>query len=195
MATPRAQRIGIWIIAIVLMVGTLGSFLVMGLSANNQKIDQANYQKQYDEYMAQQKLDAQSNALSSEGFGGFSAAAFDSASVTKLDVAILKQGDGEVIKSTDSINSSYFGWLADGTIFDSSKKIGSDDAPITLPLDGVISGWTEGLTGVKVGSVVELTIPADKAYGSQGSSIIPADSPLKFIVEIHKIDNSSSTEA
>jgi FKBP-type peptidyl-prolyl cis-trans isomerase len=195
MATPRAQRIGIWIIAIVLMIGTLGSFLAIGLSSTNQKIDQAAYQKQYDEYMAQQRLDAQSNALSSEGFGGFSAQAFDSTSVTKLDVAVLKQGDGEIIKSTDSINSSYFGWLADGTIFDSSKKIGSDDAPITFPLSGVISGWTEGLTGVKVGSIVELTIPADKAYGSQGSSAIPADSPLKFIVEIHKIDNSSSTGA
>jgi FKBP-type peptidyl-prolyl cis-trans isomerase len=187
MATPRAQRIGIWIIAIVLIVGILGSSLVMALTVNNQKIDQALQQKAYEDYLAQQKS-------SNEGFGGYTSQAFD-ASVTELNVEILKQGEGEVVKSTDSINSSYFGWLADGTIFDSSKKIGSDDAPITFPLNGVISGWTEGLTGIKVGSIVELTIPADKAYGAQGSTIIPANSPLKFIVEIHGIDDSAKTEA
>jgi FKBP-type peptidyl-prolyl cis-trans isomerase len=188
MATPKAQRIGIWIIAIVLMVGTLGSFLAMGLMPINQKIDQAAQQKAYDDYLAQQDASSKSNAASSEGFGGYTSQTFD-ASVTKLNVEILKPGDGATVSSSDSINCSYFGWLSDGTIFDSSKKIGKDDAPITLSLSGVISGWTEGLAGVKVGSVVRLTIPADKGYGAQGSGAIPANSPLQFIVEIHSIDN------
>jgi FKBP-type peptidyl-prolyl cis-trans isomerase len=192
MATPKAQRIGIWIIAIVLSVGTLGSFLVMGLSINNQKIDQAAQQKAYDEYLAQQNTASQANAASSEGFGGYVSQAFDSSSATKLNVEVLKQGDGAAVASSDSINCSYFGWLSDGKIFDSSKKIGKDDAPITFSLNGVISGWTEGLTGVKVGSVVRLTIPAEKGYGAQGSGSIPANSPLQFIVEIHAIDNSKS---
>lgn len=195
MATPKSQRIGIWIVAIVLTVGTLGSFLVMGLSVNNQKIDQAEYQKQYDEYLASQKASSQTNAANSEAFGGYSARQFDSASVSKLNVEVLKHGDGEIIKATDSINSSYFGWLSDGTIFDSSKKIGLDDSPVTFSLSGVISGWTEGLTGINVGSIVRLTIPADKAYGAQDSGIIPANSPLEFIVEVHKIDNSSTQES
>lgn len=194
MATPKAQRIGIWIIAIVLMVGTLGSFLVMGLSINNQKIDAAaetaEQQKQYDEYMAQQQAASEASAVSSEGFGGYTTQPFDAASATKLTVEVLKQGDGAVVAATDSINSSYFGWLPDGKIFDSSKKIGNDDAPITFSLSGVIPGWTEGLTGVKVGSIVKLTIPAEKGYGAQGSGTIPANSPLQFIVEIHAIDNS-----
>ena len=191
MATPKAQRIGIWIIAIVLSVGTLGSFLVMGLSIDNQKIDQAAQQKLYDEYLAQQNQASQANAVSSEGFGGYTAQAFD-ASVTKLNIEVLKQGDGAAVAASDSINYSYFGWLSDGTIFDSSKKVGKDDAPITFSLSGVISGWTEGLAGVKVGSVVKLTIPADKGYGAQGSGSIPANSPLQFIVEVHAIDNSQS---
>jgi FKBP-type peptidyl-prolyl cis-trans isomerase len=191
MATPKAQRIGIWIIAIVLSIGTLGSFLVMGLSVNNQKIDQAAQQKAYDEYLAQQNQASQANAVSSEGFGGYTAQTFDS-SVTKLNVEVLKQGDGAAVAASDSINCSYFGWLSDGTIFDSSKKAGNDDAPITFPLNGVISGWTEGLTGVKVGSVVKLTIPSDKGYGAQGSGAIPANSPLQFIVEVHAIDNSQA---
>ena len=61
-----------------------------------------------------------------------------------------------------------------------------------MSLSGVIKGWTEGLTGVKVGSTVRLTIPADKAYGAQGSGIIPANAPLEFIVQVHKIDNSTT---
>ena len=62
MATPRSQRIGILIIAIVMITGTLGSFLVMGLSINNQKIDQAQYDKQNAEYLDQQKMASQLNA-------------------------------------------------------------------------------------------------------------------------------------
>ena len=191
MATPKAQRIGIWIIAIVLSIGTLGSFLVMGLSINNQKIDQAAQQKAYDDYLAQQKVASQDNANNSEGFSGYAPQAFD-ASVAKLNVEVLKQGDGAAVAATDSINCSYFGWLPDGTIFDSSKKVGADDAPITFALSGVISGWAEGITGVKVGSIVRITIPSDKGYGAQGSGIIPANSPLQFIVEVHAIDNSKS---
>ncbi len=192
MATPRSQRVGIWIIAIVLTIGTLGSFLVMALSVQNQTTDQVAQQKAYDDYLAQQKTAAQLNANNSEGFSGYSAGEFNATSVTKLSVEVLKAGTGETVKATDSINASYFGWTSDGKIFDSSKKKGADDKPVTFPLSGVIAGWTEGLTGVKAGSTVRLTIPADKAYGAQGSGSIAANSPLVFIVEIHKIDNTGA---
>jgi len=191
MATPRSQRIGIWAIAIVLMLGTLGSFLVMGLSVKNQSIDQAQQQEQYDEYLKQQKLASQLNADNSEPLTGYVTSTFDPDSITSLKVEVLKEGTGAAVKATDSINSSYFGWMSDGKIFDSSKKKSTDDKPVTFSLAGVISGWTEGLTGVKVGSIVKLIIPADKAYGAQESGIIPANSPLAFIVEIHKIDNAT----
>jgi len=190
MATPRSQRIGIWVIAIVLAIGTLGSFLVMGLSVKNQAVDQAAQQKQYDDYLKQQKLASQLNADNSEPLVGYTTSTFDPDSVTSLKVEVLTEGSGAVVKATDSINSSYFGWTSDGKIFDSSKKKSADDKPVKFALSGVISGWTEGLTGLKVGSVVRLMIPADKAYSSQESGIIPANSPLAFIVEIHKIDNT-----
>ena len=197
MATPRSQRIGIWIIAIALTAGTLGSFLVMVLSVKNQAIDTAQQQKAYDEYMAQQKVAAQKNADNSESFStSYSSRTFDSASVTKINVETLVEGSGDIIKATDSINASYFGWTSDGKIFDSSKKKdASADSPATFPLSGVIPGWTEGLTGVKVGSIVRLTIPAEKAYGVSGKDTIPANSPLEFIVQIHKIDNSTAESA
>jgi FKBP-type peptidyl-prolyl cis-trans isomerase len=164
----------------------------MALSVQNQATDQAQQQKQYDDYLAQQKAAAQQNADNSEPLTGYTSSVFDPASVTKLKIDILKAGTGDVIKATDSISSSYFGWSSDGKIFDSSKKKGADDKSVTFSLGSVIPGWTEGLTGLKVGSVVRLTIPADKAYGAQGSGIITANSPLEFIVEIHKIDNSAA---
>ncbi len=182
MATPRSQRIGIWIIAIVMAVGTFLSFYVMALGMENQQVDQAKALKDYNE---QQKLASQLNAENSEGFGDYTARKFDADKVTELAVEVLKEGDGAVVKSTDTLNTSYFGWLSDGTIFDSSKKKETADVPIDLSLSGVIQGWTEGLAGQKVGSVVRLTIPAAQAYSTQGSGIIPADAPLEFIVEIH----------
>lgn len=192
MATPKSQRIGIWIIAIVLTIGTLGSFLAMILGNQNQAADQIQQQKAYNDSLAQQKAASQLNADNSEALPEYNVNTFDPTKVDKLKVEILKDGSGDAIKATDSINSSYFGWSSNGKIFDSSKKKGVNDKPITFPLSGVIPGWTEGLTGVKVGSVVRLMIPADKAYGAQGSGIITANSPLEFIVEIHKIDNSAA---
>lgn len=187
MATPKSQRVIILIIAIVMMVGTFGSFLVMGLSLNNQKIDQAAQQAAYDQYLEQQNAAYKLNAENSVALDGYATNTFDAASVTKLGVEVLTAGTGDTIKATDTINASYFGWLSDGTIFDSSQKKSTADEPSSFSLAEVISGWTEGLTGLKVGSVVRLTIPADKAYSSRASGIIPANSPLEFIVIIHSI--------
>ncbi len=199
MATQKAQRIGIWIIAIVLTIGTLAGFVAIVLEPGNTQKDQAAQQKAYEEQLAeyekQQKEAAQTNAANSEGFDSYTARTFDPAAATELKVETLVQGSGEVIKASDSINASYFGWTSDGVIFDGSKKKdASDDAPITFSLAGVIKGWTNGLAGVKVGSVVRLTIPADQGYGATGSGIIPPNAPLEFIVKVHKIDNTAATQ-
>jgi FKBP-type peptidyl-prolyl cis-trans isomerase FkpA len=178
----RAQRIGIWIIAIVMTVGTIGSFVVIILQNDNNKIDQAE----------QQKTDAAK--LASDQQQQTAAQAFNASDVTALKTEVIKEGTGDIIKATDSINASYFGWTSDGKIFDSTKKKdNTSDSPITFALNRIITGWAEGLTGLKVGSVVRLIIPADKAYGATVSGIIPANAPLEFIVEIHKIDNSQAS--
>jgi FKBP-type peptidyl-prolyl cis-trans isomerase len=187
MATPKHQRIGIWIIAIVMTIGTLGSFAVMVLANRNQQIDAAAQAKQLADAKKQQQLEAEASAATAQPLDGYASEAFDAASVTALKTDVLAEGSGDVVKATDTINVSYFGWLASGKIFDSSKKSGKD-TPIDLSLSGVIPGWTEGLTNQKVGSTVKLTIPAAKAYGAQASGIIPANSPLMFIVTINSIN-------
>ena len=186
MATPKSQRIGIWIIAIVLTLGTLGSFLVMALSVQNQATDQAQLQKESTEYQA--AVAAQTKELSNKYYGEFSKyaslpAAFSAGDVTKLAENDLKVGDGEVVTSNTAYNAYYIGWNPKGVIFDESISGGALKAPIAG--GNLITGWDEGVIGMKIGGVRELTIPSDKAYGSTGAGAnIPANTPIKFIVMI-----------
>jgi len=197
MSATKGQQIGIWIIAIVLTVGTIGSFVAIVLQNENQAKDsvtqQADYEKQLAEYQEQQKAAAKENADNSIAIEGYSAAPFDAASVSALQKEILVAGTGDEVKATDSINASYFGWTSDGVIFDSStKKDTNTNTPVTFSLASVIKGWTEGLTGQRVGSTVKLTIPADLAYGASGSGTIPANAPLVFIVVINSIEQATN---
>lgn len=97
-----------------------------------------------------------------------------------LVVKVLEEGTGEVVAETDSITANYAGWTySDGEKFDSSYDRGE---PATFPLNQVITGWTKGLAGQKVGSKVLLVIPEPWAYpnASQGQP----SGTLVFYVEI-----------
>lgn len=179
MATSKSQRIGIWVIAVVLAVGTIGSFFVAILANNNSEKDQENAKKQY-----QQLIDEQRKA--NKPLDGYQAEKFDKSSVTELKVETLKEGDGQVLAADSTITANYFGWTADGKIFDSTNKNGTT-TPIDFSLAQVIKGWTEGLTGVKVGSTVKLSIPADKAYGDIDDGTGRPVGPLMFIVEVKAV--------
>lgn len=190
MATKNSTRIGIWVIAAVMLVGTLGSFAAMMIQPTNDKIDQQNAEEQLAQQQEMQRIAAEERAKTTEPIEGYTAEKFDGASVDELQKEVLVEGDGAVLKATDSISVSYFGWLADGRIFDSST-ISGKNTPIDIPLNGVIEGWTEGIVGEKVGSTIKLIIPADKAYGSQASGIIPANAPLAFILRIHNLSETN----
>lgn len=185
MATSTHQRVFIWIIAIVMAVGTLGTYFAMILSNNNGAVSQnsdADLQRQIEEY--QKQLEEQQKA--NQPLPGYEATPFDKASVTELKVETLKEGSGKQATAESTVEANYFGWTSDGKIFDSSNKNGTVQ-PIEFGLNGVIAGWTEGLTGVKEGSIVKLTIPSNKAYGEQGASTIGPNEPLAFIVELRTV--------
>ncbi|MDQ5932555.1 MAG: FKBP-type peptidyl-prolyl cis-trans isomerase [Candidatus Saccharimonadales bacterium] len=183
MATSTAQRAGIWIIAIVLTVGTIGGFLVMILAPQNEASDAERQQKEFAKMIKQQQEQQQK---ASEPLDGYRAEPFDAESVKELKVETLVEGSGEQLTKDSTISANYFGWTSDGKIFDSSKKSGTV-TPAEFSLQGVIPGWTEGLTGAKVGSTVKLTIPAEKAYGSTDDGMGRPVGPLQFIVEIKEL--------
>lgn len=102
-----------------------------------------------------------------------------------LIVDVIKEGDGPVATETSKVTAKYLGvtWK-DGKKFDSSY----DRTPTTsdFGLNQVISGWTKGLTGLKQGSTVLLSIPATLAYGETTTETQPAG-PLVFVVELDKV--------
>lgn len=104
----------------------------------------------------------------------------------KLQVKVLKEGDGPAVKKGDALNANYLGQTWEGKAFDNSWDRG---APATFEIGSgkVIKGWDEGLVGQKLGSRVELVIPPDKGYGAQAQQSIPANSTLVFVVDLKKI--------
>lgn len=184
MATKKSQRIFIWVIAIVMTVGTVAGFVAMMIAPTNQKIDQERLAKLTSQY--QQDYTAYQEGLSSKYYDKLKQystrpAAFDASSVKELKTEDLAIGDGETITDTSGYLAYYIGWNPDGTVFDQSI----DGTKLKEPIAGgnVIEGWNKGVVGMKVGGVRELTITSDLAYGETGSgNDIPANTPLKFVI-------------
>jgi len=105
------------------------------------------------------------------------------------DVKIVdtKVGTGAPIKYGDEITVDYTGKFTDGKVFDSSA--GKTPLVFIAGTQTVIKGWDQGLLGMKVGGVRNLTIPPNLAYGVNGSGEIPPNSTLIFNVQLHKIVN------
>jgi len=107
--------------------------------------------------------------------------------VTELQMTDVVEGSGDTVPEGVTITAHYTGALVnDGTIFQSSHDFGQ---PATFPLSGVISGWTVGVPGMRVGGTRRLVIPAAQAYGaSSPAPNIPANSDLVFDIELVAIN-------
>lgn len=187
--TKRSQRVGIWVIAIVMAVGSIGLYFVAVLANQNGAKDTAEQQKAYTEYQA--AVEKQANELSDKYYPTFSqyagqVGAFDASAVTELQSNDLLEGDGEVVGEKTSYAAYYIGWNPTGKIFDQSIADGKLKTPLAVTGNtGLIEGWNKGVVGMKLGGVRELTIPAAQAYGAQSPSAdIPANTPLKFLVMV-----------
>jgi len=80
----------------------------------------------------------------------------------------------------------YTGWLKDGTKFDSSLDPGRVPYTFLMGNGEVIAGWEDGMVGMYVGGSRKLVIPAERAYGAQGSSggVIPPGAIVVFEVTL-----------
>lgn len=99
-----------------------------------------------------------------------------------MQYEILESGTGEKPGPRSTVTCHYHGTLINGKVFDSSVQRGR---PASFPLDRVISGWTEALQLMPMGSKWRLYIPPHLAYGDrQVGSDIGANSTLIFEVEL-----------
>jgi len=101
-----------------------------------------------------------------------------------LQYEILVETAGEKPNPDSIVKVHYIGTFSDGSPFDSS----TEEEGAYIPLDMVISGWTEGLLLMSVGSNYRLYIPSYLAYGKEGiQQIVPPYSTLIFTVELLEI--------
>lgn len=111
--------------------------------------------------------------------------------VKNLQITDLTVGSGKAAKDGDCLVVKYYGTLAsNGKEFDQNFTE-TTGFPFVLGQGQVISGWDQGMVGMKAGGTRRLVIPASLAYGSQSpSSAIPANSDLVFVVKLLRIQNS-----
>ncbi len=115
----------------------------------------------------------------------------------EVTVTVLREGDGPEVTSASYVTAHYVGVACStGEQFDSSWDNGAPigialpDAAPTATAFNVIQGWNDGLLGQKQGSLVQIDIPSDLAYGPQGSPpVIAPNDPLTFVVDILEVSD------
>jgi rhodanese-related sulfurtransferase len=102
----------------------------------------------------------------------------------KLKIEVMQEGDGDVAEHGQRVTVHYEGRLTDDTVFDASRPRGHPFS-FTIGAGQVIQGWEQGVTGMKVGEMRRLTIPAELGYGATGAGgVIPAHATLVFDIEL-----------
>ena len=113
-----------------------------------------------------------------------------------LTARILRGGDGQAAAAGDNVEVHYTGWLYDpeapdnrGDKFDSSVD---RNQKFNFPLGAgrVIKGWDQGVAGMQIGEVRELTIAPEMGYGDRGAgTVIPPGATLVFEVELFALES------
>ena len=98
---------------------------------------------------------------------------------------VIKEGTGAIPSDTSLVKVNYEGRLVNDTIFDSSYKRGE---PALFRANQVIKGWTEALCHMPEGSVWEVYIPQEQAYGERPQNKIDPFSALIFKIELLEVN-------
>ncbi|NUU26421.1 MAG: FKBP-type peptidyl-prolyl cis-trans isomerase [Streptomycetaceae bacterium] len=100
-----------------------------------------------------------------------------------LQVQVLTEGTGPAVTGVDNVKINYEG-VAYSTkkVFDGTFET---NQPAEFYLEGLIKGWSQGLTGKKIGSRVLMNIPAELGYGAAGQGDdIKSNETLVFVVDL-----------
>ena len=98
---------------------------------------------------------------------------------------VIKEGNGPIPADTSMVSCNYEGRTIDGKVFDSSYK---RNQPLKLRCNQTIKGWTDAMVHMPVGSVWEVYIPQNLAYGEREQGDIKPFSVLIFKIELLGIE-------
>ena len=98
---------------------------------------------------------------------------------------VIKEGTGAIPADTSKVKVNYEGRTIEGKVFDSSYK---RNQPLTLRCNQTIKGWTDAMVHMPVGSVWEVYIPQNLAYGEREQGDIKPFSVLIFKIELLGIE-------
>ena len=100
-----------------------------------------------------------------------------------IDDIVVGTGDEAVKGKNVSVHYVGVAW-SNGKQFDASWDR-NEVFEFRLGAGQVISGWDNGVAGMKVGGRRQLTIPPDMGYGAQGAGgVIKGGETLVFVVDL-----------
>jgi peptidylprolyl isomerase len=104
---------------------------------------------------------------------------------TDLVVTEITAGDGPEATAGSTVSVHYVGVAhSTGEEFDASYNRG-EPLRFRLGVGQVISGWDQGVQGMKVGGRRQLVIPPHLAYGDRGAgAVIKPGETLIFVVDL-----------
>ena len=98
---------------------------------------------------------------------------------------VIKEGNGPIPADTSLVKVHYEGKTVEGKVFDSSYERGE---PINLRCNQTIKGWTDAMVHMPAGSVWEVYIPQELAYGEREQNEIKPFSALIFKIELLEVN-------
>ena len=110
---------------------------------------------------------------------------FDPEPPTDLVVTDITAGDGAEATAGSTVEVHYVGVThSSGEEFDASYNRGQP-LSFRLGVGQVISGWDQGVTGMKVGGRRQMVIPPHLGYGDRGAGgVIGPGETLNFVVDL-----------
>jgi FKBP-type peptidyl-prolyl cis-trans isomerase FkpA len=97
----------------------------------------------------------------------------------------LRVGLGPLATNGRLVTVNYSLWLyTTATANNKGTFIERGPFEYVLGAGGVITGWEQGIPGMRVGGLRKLVVPPSLAYGSAGSGPIPGNATLLFEIEL-----------
>ena len=194
--TSWKQRVAIIIVAVLLLGSVVLTYMLVVLNGNSSSdtSSEAQIAELTEEYQQKsEEIEAAAKPLSDKYFDEFvkyksEVKSYNSANANAagLETKDLKEGTGRTLTEGDTDYAAYYiGWCADGSIFDSSFNDNEDPTSLKAPLDagiGLIEGWNQGVIGMKLGGVRQISMSGALAYGDTQEICGGTNSPLKFVV-------------